>query len=75
MVNIQMYVVNSSYSASDAENLDLFEFSKDDDSCENCSEPVGFCGSKFVPLVICEDSGDSWLVCLDCSGPVVNPGA
>lgn len=75
MVNIQMYVVGNSRAADDVENLDLFEFSKDDDSCENCAEPVGFCGARFIPLVLCQDSGDSWLACMECAGPVVNPGA
>lgn len=76
MVNIQVYVIGSPYTARDAENLDLFEFTDDDDSCENCTDPVGFCGSnKFIPLVICDDGDDAWLLCTSCSGAVTNPGA
>ena len=72
MVSIQLYVVETSEQAKQAESLDLAEFFADDNVCENCDVAIGFINNRFSPCVICiEEDEDTWLVCVDCAGGVL----
>jgi len=72
MVNLHLYVVETSDQARRAESLDLMDFDTDDLACENCGVAIGFIGNRFLPCVICvEGEDDTWLVCAECAGGVL----
>lgn len=70
MRHIEMHLIESTQDAHDAELVGLTLF--DDDSCDNCHEPIGDNRvEKFKPFVILLDDESEWVVCSDCADPVL----
>lgn len=51
----------------------------DQSECIGCGMAIGLCYSqpdlRFISYAICLDDDDYWLLCLDCSKPVYDPGS
>jgi len=78
MQHIELHTVNNPTDANTAEDLGLIEFD-DHEFCENCAERVGFgTDGRWIPCVLLLTDVDNedvvYLLCHDCTQPVLDPG-
>lgn len=83
MINLELLVIETATDAIVAAFCDIVDFEIDDTECDNCGMLVGPVNNDFFPCVIAaqvdddvdDDDRDLTIVCIDCAGGILFPGA
>ena len=73
MEHLELHLINNEFDALSAINVGLLE-DLSELACDNCEEPIAEYQFEFYPfVVILNEDDESWLVCEECSSPILYP--
>jgi hypothetical protein len=71
---LELHPVPDEFAEDEADSAGL-PLAEDDDTCEHCDSRIGHARGRFAPYVIVLNQDDDfWLLCTECSSPVLDPG-
>lgn len=71
---LELHPVLDEFAEDDADSAGL-PLAEDNDACDHCESRIGRTRGQFLPYVVVLNQDDeSWLLCTDCSSPVLDPG-
>jgi hypothetical protein len=76
LLGYNIFLVETELDAMIATEMQMYDFFYEESECENCGLVVGPVEDEFYPAFIVSDQNDiSWVVCVECAFPMINPNS